>query len=84
MNHPQGRTEFRDEPGHFLENPQMPVSLEETQQIDLLSEVNGHTYRLFVALPNGYAADDTTRYPVLYLLHGYRTFLLGTPENGLA
>jgi uncharacterized protein len=62
----------------------MPVSLEETQQIDLLSEVNGHTYRLFVALPNGYAADDTTRYPVLYLLHGYRTFLLGTPENGLA
>jgi hypothetical protein len=22
MSHPQGRTKFREEPGHFLENPQ--------------------------------------------------------------
>ena len=51
-----------------------PVALPGTQQVDLVSAVNGQTYRLSVALPDGYAADDTTRYPVLYLLDGHFTF----------
>lgn len=51
-----------------------PVSLPGTQQYDLVSAVNGHSYRLYVAPPEGYAADDTTRYPVLYLLDGHFGF----------
>ena len=50
-----------------------PVALAGTQEVDLVSEVNGQTYRLYVALPDGYAAGDTTRYPVLYLLDGRLT-----------
>lgn len=53
---------------------QMPVALPGTQQFDLVSDVNGQQYRLSVALPDGYAADDTTRYPVLYLLDGHFAF----------
>jgi predicted alpha/beta superfamily hydrolase len=51
-----------------------PVTLSGTQQVDLVSDINGHAYRLFVAPPEGYAAADTARYPVLYILDGYRTF----------
>lgn len=51
-----------------------PVSLPGTLQYDLVSAVNGHSYRLYVAPPEGYAADDTTRYPVLYLLDGHFGF----------
>ncbi|MGB3544957.1 alpha/beta hydrolase [Rubrivirga sp.] len=50
------------------------VGLDGTHQVDLVSEVNGHPYRLYVAPPEAYAADDTTRYPVLYILDGRRTF----------
>lgn len=50
------------------------VALDETQQVDLVSEVNGQPYRLYIAPPAGYAAGDTTRYPVLYILDGRRTF----------
>ena len=39
-----------------------------------MSDVNGQTYRLYVALPDGYAADDTTHYPVLYILDGHFGF----------
>lgn len=52
----------------------IPVVLPGTQQYDLVSAVNGHSYRLYVAPPEGYAADDTTRYPVLYLLDGHFGF----------
>ena len=51
-----------------------PVTLAGTQQVDLVSDVNGRSYRLYIAPPEDYAADDTTRYPVLYLLDGYRSF----------
>lgn len=51
-----------------------PVTLLGTHQHDLVSSVNGHPYRLYVAPPDGYAPDDTTRYPVLYVLDGRRTF----------
>lgn len=51
-----------------------PVALPGTRQIDLVSAINGQTYRLYVALPDGYAEDDPTRYPVLYLLDGYLAF----------
>ncbi len=50
------------------------VSLLGSQQVDLESAVNGHSYRLYIAPPDGYAEGDTTRYPVLYILDGYRTF----------
>jgi predicted alpha/beta superfamily hydrolase len=50
------------------------VALPGTQQYDLVSAVNGRPYRLHVAVPDRYAVDDTTRYPVLYLLDSYLTF----------
>jgi uncharacterized protein len=37
---------------------------------DLSSKATGQEYELFVSLPHGYAAKDTTRYPVLYVLDG--------------
>ncbi|HKV72864.1 MAG TPA: alpha/beta hydrolase-fold protein [Gemmatimonadales bacterium] len=47
------------------------VALPYTRQFDIRSKVNGRDYRLFVAVPPGYAeAGDTTRYRVLYVLDG--------------
>ncbi|MGI8601264.1 MAG: alpha/beta hydrolase [Chitinophagaceae bacterium] len=40
----------------------------------LTSTVNGTTYSLFVSLPMRYAANDTTFYPVLYVLDGGLSF----------
>jgi predicted alpha/beta superfamily hydrolase len=54
-----------------------PVALTGTQQYELTSTVNGHRYRLYVAAPDGYAASDSTRYPVLYLLDGHFAFPAG-------
>jgi predicted alpha/beta superfamily hydrolase len=51
-----------------------PVSLNGTRQHDLTSSVNGRTYRLYVAPPDGYVAGDTTRYPTVYLLDGHFAF----------
>jgi len=51
-----------------------PVVLVGTQQYDLTSTVNGRQYRLYVAPPDGYVAEDSARYPVLYLLDGYFAF----------
>ena len=51
-----------------------PVVLQGTQQHDLVSAVNGQSYRLYVSLPDGYAREGAARYPVLYLLDGYLTF----------
>lgn len=39
-------------------------------QYQLTSKATGFSYELFVALPKNYAATDTTRYPVLYVLDG--------------
>lgn len=36
----------------------------------LESQINGITYKLEVSLPLHYSADDTLRYPVLYILDG--------------
>jgi len=46
------------------------MTLPGTHVHDFHSTVNGRDYRLFVALPAGYAARTTNRYPVLYLLDG--------------
>lgn len=51
-----------------------PVSLTGTHQHDIVSTVNGQSYRLYVAPPQDYAAGDTTYYPVLYVLDGYLSF----------
>lgn len=40
------------------------------------STANHATYHLFVSLPSGYSASDTTRYPVLYALDGNDSFPL--------
>lgn len=50
------------------------VALAGTRQYEVTSAVNGRTYRLYVAPPEGYVADDTTRYPTLYLLDGHFAF----------
>lgn len=50
------------------------VALSGTSQYDVTSTVNGRTYRLYVAPPDGYVAGDTTRYPTVYLLDGHFAF----------
>ena len=39
-------------------------------KFDLASKATGQEYALFVSLPNDYAAKDTVKYPVLYVLDG--------------
>ncbi|MDF1505417.1 alpha/beta hydrolase-fold protein [Roseisolibacter sp. H3M3-2] len=46
------------------------ITLPQTRTHVLRSAVNGEDYHLAVALPMGYRAADTTRYPVLYVLDG--------------
>ncbi len=50
------------------------VTLPGTHVLDFVSALDGDRYRLQVSLPQGYAADDTTRYPVLYVLDGHYFF----------
>jgi uncharacterized protein len=58
-------------------NAQAPsVAIPASQQHDLQSHITGRDYRLFVALPEGYTAADSLRYPVLYLLDGNHSFPL--------
>jgi len=54
-------------------------SIYHVEQHDVRSSVNHSDYRLFVSLPDR-PANDTTRYPVLYVLDGELNFplLLGT------
>jgi len=54
------------------------VAIPATQQYELRAASNGRRYRLFVALPERYSADDTTRYPVLYVLDGNAFFRVAT------
>jgi predicted alpha/beta superfamily hydrolase len=53
---------------------QAPVLIVGTSQYDLRARLNGRSYRLFVAPPEGYSNADTTRYPVLYVLDGNALF----------
>jgi len=48
------------------------ITIPYSREHSLVSQINGREYRILVALPFSYrtAADDTTRYPVLYLLDG--------------
>lgn len=46
------------------------ITLPNTHVSVLRSTVNGREYHIAVALPIGYQAGDTTRYPVLYVLDG--------------
>jgi len=48
------------------------VSLPSTYLHELHSHINGRDYRVMVAVPPGYggAPDDTTHFPVLYMLDG--------------
>ncbi len=58
-----------------------PVAIPATRAFELESKINGRDYRLLVALPESYAAGDTTRYPVLYVLDGNTLFGLATDTH---
>lgn len=47
----------------------------------LESQINGITYKLEVSLPLHYSADDTLRYPVLYILDGIVGFPIAHSER---
>lgn len=66
-----------------------PQSFLKVEQHAIRSSVNHLDYRLFVSLPAGYSANDTTTYPVLYALDGNYSFQLiqavsGYLQNGSA
>ena len=52
-----------------------PLRLDRTEERTLVSEVNGIGYKLYIALPHGYAAGSG-RYPVVYLLDADYSFLI--------
>ena len=56
--------------------PPAEVSLANTRQVDFTSAVNGHDYRIQVALP--FAPRPPKGYPVLYVLDGYGYFASAT------
>lgn len=47
----------------------------------MLSEFVGRDYHIFVRLPEGYDADSTKRYPVVYLLDGDSLFPMLAPTH---
>ena len=59
------------------------VAIPSTREHELRSATNGRQYQLFISLPEGYAAGDTTRYPVLYVLDGNMSFPLATEAHRL-
>lgn len=52
------------------QGPIKPYQLPGIFQFDFVSKVNHQPYRLMIALPFGYSATDTIRYPVVYILDG--------------
>ena len=46
------------------------VTLGKVEKYELASKCTGQQYQLFISLPNGYSANDTVKYPVLYVLDG--------------
>jgi predicted alpha/beta superfamily hydrolase len=59
------------------------VAMPATREYVLRSAINGRPYRLHIALPEGYADTDTTRYPVLYILDGNLSFPIATAAHRL-
>lgn len=55
--------------------------------LDIQSPAMNKTYKAAVVLPASYAKNKTTKYPVLYLLHGgsghFRDWLTSTPDKML-
>ena len=56
-----------------------PVVIPRARQFDVVSRINGQTYRIMVATPH--AADPARSYPVLYVLDGNQYF--GTASEAL-
>jgi predicted alpha/beta superfamily hydrolase len=52
------------------QGPVKPYQLPGVYQFDFVSKINHQPYRLTIALPFGYSAADTVRYPAMYLLDG--------------
>jgi predicted alpha/beta superfamily hydrolase len=52
-----------------------PLRIERTEERTFTSKVNGVAYKLYVALPHGYASG-AGRYPVVYLLDADYSFLI--------
>lgn len=59
------------------------VTIPSSRQHEFHSARTGRNYRLFVSLPESYAASDTVRYPVLYVLDGNGFFGLATETHRL-
>jgi predicted alpha/beta superfamily hydrolase len=57
------------------------VAIPATREYEMRAASNGRRYRLFVALPERYSADDTTRYPVLYVVDGIAFFRVAIEEQ---
>jgi predicted alpha/beta superfamily hydrolase len=45
-------------------------ALGEVKKYEVVSKANGQQYELFVSVPKSYSVNDTTKYPVLYVLDG--------------
>jgi predicted alpha/beta superfamily hydrolase len=52
------------------QDPIKPYRLAGVFQFDFISKINHQPYRLTVALPFGYSAEDTVRYPTMYMMDG--------------
>src|SRR5256714_11132508 len=59
------------------------LTIPESRQYEFHSKRTGRDYRLFVSLPESYAASDTVRYPVLYVLDGNGFFGVATETHRL-
>src|SRR5438105_14104212 len=60
-----------------------PVTIPSSRQYEFHSKRTGRDYRLFVSLPESYAASDSIRYPVLYVLDGNGFFGIATETHRL-
>ena len=61
----------------------LQVTIPSSRQYEFHSKRTGGNYRLFVSLPESYTANDTVRYPVLYVLDGNGFFGLATETHRL-
>jgi predicted alpha/beta superfamily hydrolase len=52
------------------QDPMKPYRLPGIYQFDFVSKINHQPYRLTVALPFGYTAGDSIRYPTMYMMDG--------------
>lgn len=53
-----------------------PVTLERTEIRTLNSDIIGQDFELWISVPKSYFTNDTSVYPVIYLLDPYRAFLV--------